>query len=165
MIEPLAIPILMKAVDFLFGEAQKILQERRERRKNQHQASPNESKPVPIANNQPIANSVPKQDIVRKKGVINSKESALMQTVSSSIWHSQEVEVSHLLSLLEIYKRNYYLAQEKYAKWGSALVPQVIIFELEDAENGIATTVKELKAALSIIYGKDIVIPEIDDIS
>ena len=32
MIDPTGLPILLKTLDFLFGEAQKILQERRERR-------------------------------------------------------------------------------------------------------------------------------------
>jgi hypothetical protein len=36
MIEAVGIPILLKAVDFLFEEGRKILQERRERRKAEH---------------------------------------------------------------------------------------------------------------------------------
>ena len=39
MIEVLSAPVLLKAVDFLFGEATKIIQERRDRRKKQEQSS------------------------------------------------------------------------------------------------------------------------------
>ncbi len=35
MIDPIQLPILMKAIDFIFEEGRKILEERRERRKAQ----------------------------------------------------------------------------------------------------------------------------------
>ena len=34
MIDPTQLPILLKAIDFVFDEGRKILEERRERRKN-----------------------------------------------------------------------------------------------------------------------------------
>jgi len=47
MLETVTIPILLKAVEFLFGEGSKILQERRERRRKQ-QVSQQKRSDVPL---------------------------------------------------------------------------------------------------------------------
>ena len=39
-LEPVAVPILMQAIDFLFGEAKKILEERRAARQQARHAQP-----------------------------------------------------------------------------------------------------------------------------
>lgn len=44
MIDPTTIPILLKTLDFLFGEGSKILEERRERRKSQQEEKPKTEK-------------------------------------------------------------------------------------------------------------------------
>jgi hypothetical protein len=66
------------------------------------------------------------------------------------------LEVQHLVKLLETYSRNYHLASEQYAKWGSALVPPIIVHNMNEAENAVAETLKRLEAVLSKVYKKDI---------
>ena len=122
MIETLQIPILLKAIDFIFEEGRKILEERRERRKNDNSSkseSPEPEKTDPAA--------VQKQTEV--------KQDLLASKIDENIWQNHEQEVQHLVRLLETYSRNYYIAKEQYAKWGSALVPPIIMHNLTEAED------------------------------
>lgn len=137
MADPIAVPVLMKALDFLFGEAAKILQERRERRRSKDAS---------------VMQSIP-------QGAIVSKEEALAVSIDDTRWSNVEKEVEHLLSLLEIYKANYYLAKEQYAKFGGAMVPPIIMHNLQEAEDGISETVSKLERLLEEIYGRRIVVP------
>lgn len=150
MLETIAIPILLKAVEFLFGEGSKILEERRERRKTQQVNEKGKSE-----------TPAPPTDTPKGTDAIRSKEAALSHPVAETAWAESEAKVRHLLSLLEIYTKNYYLAKEEYAKWGSALVPPIIVHNLTEAEDGIATTTRELQAILSKAYGKQVVAPEV----
>jgi hypothetical protein len=58
--------------------------------------------------------------------------------------------------LLETYSRNYHLASEQYAKWGSALVPPIIVNNMTEAENSMLATIQRLETVLSKVYKKDI---------
>ncbi|MBV7326707.1 hypothetical protein KFU94_00315 [Chloroflexi bacterium TSY] len=147
MFETIAIPALLKAVDFIFDEAGKILEERRERRKtNAHQ----EAQSIDQLNS-----SIDSED------TIYSKNLALQHSISESIWNDTQSDLQHLMKMLEIHKKNYYLAKEQYAKWGSALVPPIIVSNLSEAEDDIAGTTKKLLEVLSRVYGKEVIIPEI----
>jgi hypothetical protein len=158
MIEAAAIPILLKAVDFLFGEGSKILEERKERRLAQKQAEKTDSSTL-----EPIPD-IPPQKAPDQIGIspIQTKVDSLQQKVDQATWVAHQVEVQHLLSLLEIYSRNYHLAKEQYAKWGTALVPPIIVNNLEEAENNAADTINKLQAALKVIYGKAIIPPGLE---
>lgn len=151
MIEAVGIPILLKAVDFLFEEGNKILQERREHRK----AEPD----VKIAKPETTEKSPPFE--VKVSDVIDTKEVALSQKISESVWFNSEANIKHLMSLLEIYNRNYYHAKEQYAKWGSALVPPVIVNNLTEAEDAMVETMKALQVELSKVYGKKVILKEV----
>lgn len=149
MIDPMQLPILMKAIDFVFEEGHKILEERRERRKMQGD-SPKEEPPAPVVESptppvqQPQANNEEvKQDLLTSK-------------IDEILWQNHEAEVQHLVRLLETYSRNYYLAKEQYAKWGSALVPPIILSNMTEAENSMLGTIKQLETTLSAVYKKDI---------
>ena len=113
MIEVIAIPILMKAIDFLFDEGHKIFQERRERRKLvEDPQKPNQDSQISLDPNR-----------VGKTDVIQSKEEALAIPIDEVTWKHLEGKVKHLMSLLNIYTKNYYLAREQYAKWGLLWFP------------------------------------------
>jgi hypothetical protein len=136
-------PILVKAIDFLF-------QERKERK----EASKKNTTPVPkVKTGLSTRNSVSTE-------TISTKEAALSQQVSEAAWKNSEAKVKHLMSLLEIQTRNYYLAKEQYSKWGSALVPPIIVNNLSEAENEVAETTRNLESELSEIFGKPVVINE-----
>jgi len=145
MLDPTALPVLLKALDFLFGEGSKIMQERRERRKAQEK---------PLKPTEVVTTATSSQD--RKDSSIRSRDEALKLKITQVAWASSEEQISHLLSLKEIYTRNYHLAKEQYALFGNALVPQVIIHNLNEAENGIESTMNELKVIVEKLYNKEL---------
>lgn len=146
MIETIQIPLLLKAIDFVFEEGRKILEERRERRKLDAQAQTTAT-PEPATETPPSENVQEREEI--KQGLLNSK-------IDEIRWRNHEQEIQHLVKLLETYSRNYHLASEQYAKWGSALVPPVIVHNMTEAENSIVETLKKLEDVLSKVYEKDI---------
>jgi hypothetical protein len=89
-----------------------------------------------------------------------TKQDLLAAKIEPGRWQDHEQEVQHLVRLLETYSRNYHLAQEQYAKWGSALVPPIIMHNLTEAENSMLGTIKQLEAVLSKVYKKDIQVAE-----
>jgi hypothetical protein len=145
MIETIQIPLLLKAIDFVFEEGRKILEERRERRKTESLAQ-NSGTPEPDSENAPAQ--------VQERNAI--KQDLLSAKINEILWQNHELEVTHLVKLLETYSRNYHLASEQYAKWGSALVPPIILHNMSEAENSMVETIKKLEDVLSKVYEKDI---------
>ena len=145
MLDPIQIPILLKAIDFVFDEVRKILEERRERRK-MNMPAPGSETPQPAAEPTP---SDAQESAEIKQDLLTSK-------IDKILWQDHELEVQHLVRLLETYSRNYHLASEQYAKWGSALVPPIIVHNMTEAENSMVETLKKLEAVLSKVYEKDI---------
>jgi len=144
VIDPTQLPILLKAIDFIFDEGRKILEERRERRKKQDGVPKDEEEPSKeITLAEPEKASAIKQDLLTSK-------------VDELLWHTHEQEVQHQVRLLEIYSRNYHLASEQYAKWGDALVPPIIVNNLRESENSMIETLKRLETVLSKVYQKDL---------
>jgi hypothetical protein len=146
MIESIQIPLLLKAIDFVFDEGRKILAERRERRMAENgvtkadETKAEEKEVIPLE---------PEKAIEIKKDLIASK-------IDELLWQSNEAEVKHLVALLETYSRNYQIAKEQYAKWGSALVPPIIVHNMVEAENSMVDTLKKLETVLSKVYKKEI---------
>lgn len=145
MIDPTQLPILMKAIDFVFEEGRKILEERRERRRTQ------ENPPKEVQ--QEPAEQVAVLEAQEKDQI---KHDLLASKIDEILWKNHEAEVQHLVRLLETYSRNYQLAKEQYAKWGSALVPPIIVNNMNEAEASMLQTIKQLEITLSKVYEKDI---------
>ena len=143
MLDPIHIPILLKAIDFVFDEGRKILEERRDRRK-QSESAPTSATP---AAEPPPVETQEHEEI---------KQELLTSKIDEILWKNHELEVQHLVRLLETYSRNYHLAREQYAKWGDALVPPIIVHNMTEAENSMVTTLKKLEDVLSKVYKKDI---------
>lgn len=145
MIDPTQLPFLLKAIDFVFDEGHKILEERRERRRQNDNpatsATQEESKDLILP--EPEKAKELKQDLLSSK-------------IDDILWQNHEIEIQHLVRLLETYSRNYYLSKEQYAKWGSALVPPIILSNLNEAENAMLETIRKLEALLSQVYQKDV---------
>jgi hypothetical protein len=150
MIDPVQLPLLLKAIDFVFEEGRKILEERRERRKLNDQASaaapPKSEEPEP-ANELVLAGSDQGEGI---------KQELLSSKVDELLWQNHQLEIQHLVKLMETYSRNYHLASEQYAKWGSALVPPIIVHNMQEAENAMLETLKQLEVVLAKVYKKDL---------
>lgn len=145
MLETVQLPLMLKAIDFLFDEGRKIMAERRERRLAENTAPKTET---PQAEKE-IIPLEPEKAIEIKNDLISSK-------IDELLWQNHEADVKHLVALLETYSRNYQLAKEQYAKWGSALVPPIIMHNMVEAENSMMDTLKKLEAVLSKVYKKDI---------
>jgi len=145
MIDPTQLPILLKAIDFVFEEGRKILEERRERRKMQDQPPKSEEKSSP-------GDVVP----LEPEKALEIKQDLLASKVDDILWHNHEQELQHLVRLLDTYSSNYYLSREQYAKWGDALVPPIIVNNLRDAEKSMIETIKRLEVVLSKIYQKEL---------
>jgi hypothetical protein len=145
MIDPTQLPILLKAIDFVFEEGRKILEERRERRKKQDQPPISEEK----SSSHEIVPMEPERAVEIKQDLLASK-------VDEILWHNNEQELQHLVRLYDTYSRNYYLAREQHAKWGDALVPSIIVNNLKDSENSMIETIQRMETVLSKIYKKDI---------
>lgn len=146
MLETLQIPILLKAIDFIFEEGRKILEERRERRKTQQS--------LPKDDTQETTEAAAAPDVQEQAEL---KQGLLASKVDEVRWQNHEAEVQHLVRLLETYTRNYQLSKEQYAKWGSALVPPIIVSNLTEAENAVLETLQKLEDTLSKVYEKDII--------
>jgi hypothetical protein len=145
MIDPTQLPILLKAIDFVFDEGRKILEERRERRKNGDSTQTS-------APQEPAHETTPAEI----QQASETKQDLLASKIDEILWQDHELEVKHLVKLLETYSRNYHLASEQYAKWGDALVPPIIVHNMTEAENAMVKTIKQLETVLSKVYKKDI---------
>jgi len=145
MIDAIQLPILMKAIDFVFDEGRKILEERRERRKNGDPTQTSEPE-------EPAEETTPTE--IQPKN--ETKQDLLASKIDEILWQNHELEIKHLVKLLETYSRNYHIASEQYSKWGSALVPPIIVHNMTEAENSVLETTKRLETVLSKVYKKDI---------
>ncbi len=153
MLDAIELPILLKAIDFVFEEGRKILAERRERRMAKDVPAPAEEKPAEAEPAVPVVLSESKGAMEAKA---ESKEELLSVKVDESLWRNYEAEVQHLVRLLQTYSQNYQIAKEQYAKWGSALVPPIVVHNMTEAEDAMIETVKQLEALLSKVYQKNI---------
>ena len=145
MIDPVQLPLLLKAIDFVFEEGRKILEERRERRKVSALPSKGEESGT-------AKEPAPPEPEVEKE----IKQELLSSKVDELLWQNHQLEIQHLVKLMETYSRNYHLAREQYAKWGDALVPPIIVHNVQEAENGMVETIKQLETVLAKVYKKDI---------
>ena len=147
MLDPYQLPVLLKAIDFVFDEGRKILEERRERRKMTDTAQNSEDQ-EPVKDI-PAPAPEPEKEVETKQDLLSSR-------IDEILWQSHELDVKHLVKLLETYSGNYRLAREQYANWGSELVPSIIVHRMTDAENSMLDTIKQLEVILSKVYKKDI---------
>ena len=145
MIDPIQLPILMKAIDFVFDEGRKILEERRERRKTQDTSVKGEKE-----------ESVKEITILELEKGNEIKQDLLASKVDEILWQNHELEIQHLVKMLEKHTKFYYMIKEQSAQWGSALVPPVIMLQIEERENLIMETRKQLEIVLSKVYKKSI---------
>ena len=145
MIDPIQLPILMKAIDFVFDEGRKILEERRERRKLSDTSSKSEDQE---SAKEPALPEPEKANVI--------KQDLLTSKIDELLWQTHKDELESLVKQLESHSTNYHLAREQYAKWGSELVPAIVVHRMTDAENRMIETKKELENILSKVYKKDI---------
>jgi len=145
MIDPVQLPILMKAIDFVFEEGRKILEERRERRKI-NDASPDGKDQEPAKETIPF-------EVQESKEV---KQDLLASKIDEMLWKIHEREVESLVKQLEKHTQNYYTLKEQFAEFGSAYAPPHIMSQMREREDFIIETRKRLESVLSKIYKIDL---------
>ncbi len=154
MIETIAVPILIKAVEFLFDESKKVLEERRKRRdveigkQQTTEISDKEKKTVEAPYDNPGSMTDARTDLLSSK-------------LDLDLLKVHEKDLTHLLELCEIYKSNLYITREKYARFGRDYAPPHLLHELKEYENDFLDTVQKLRKILVKIYGKEIMAPEL----
>jgi len=145
MLDPVQLPILMKAIDFVFDEGRKILEERRERRKM-------ETSLPQIEVSQEVQETIP----LESEKATEIKQDLATSKIDEKMWQTYEWEVEKLVGLLEIHTKNYYHYKQQYAKWGSDLAPAKLMHNITDEENLLIETRKRLEVVLSKVYKKEI---------
>ena len=153
MLDPIQIPILLKAIDFVFDEGPKLLEERRERQKTSAAGAASAASASTQTGHAPEPSESTSAETQESSEI---KQDLLTSRIEEILWKNHEAEVQHLVRLLETYSRNYHLASEQYAKWGDALVPPIVVHNMTQAENSMAETLKKLEGVLSKVYKKDI---------
>lgn len=153
MLDPIQIPILLKAIDFVFDEGHKLLEERRERQKTSAAGAASAASASTQTGHAPEPSESTSAETQESSEI---KQDLLTSRIEEILWKNHEAEVQHLVRLLETYSRNYHLASEQYAKWGDALVPPIVVHNMTQAENSMAETLKKLEGVLSKVYKKDI---------
>jgi len=156
MIEAIAMPVLVKAIDFLFDESKKVLEERRMRRQAELESTIKKDKQKTEQSPTKLTDSIP--SILP----INTKQKAFSTMIDETRWENSEKELMHLLELCEIYKTNLYNANEKYARFGRDYAPPHLLHEIKEAEDGVLSATKRLNKLLSQIYDKEIIVPDLD---
>ena len=86
----------------------------------------------------------------------------LRHEIDRAILERNEAEIRHLLTLQETHTKNYHLAREQYAKWGDALVPPIVVNNLEYEEQALADVMDKLRTKIGEVYGARIAIPGLD---
>jgi hypothetical protein len=145
MIDPVQLPILMKAIDFVFEEGRKILEERREHRKADRATAQ-------------LPSSEPEKELVplEPEKVDEIKQDLISSKVDELLWQNNQREIESLVTQMKKHTENYYTLKEQEAEWGSALVPPVIVSQIRAKENSIIETRQRLEAALSKVYKREI---------
>lgn len=146
MLDPNQLPILLKAIDFVFDEGRKILEERRERRKSEESA--------PDIKEQETAKEIASPPPIQESK--ETKQDLLSAKIEEKLWQDNQKEIEHLVRLLEKHTSNYYTLKEQYAEFGSIMAPPHILSQMKEKENLIIETKKRLEDILSKVYKKDI---------
>ncbi len=125
-IEAIGIPILMKAIDFLFNEAKNIMEERRAAR----QSSKSQAKEPPEI---PLLDQ-PKETVVRRK-------------VSEDLVKRKEQAIQGILTEVEIYQQNYQRLRERIALYGGVkFAPVGDVNQMEAQQDAILEASQRLAA-------------------
>ena len=156
MIETVGIPILLKAVEALFGEGSKFLREIiQERRRLQK-----EGRDDPELSSEPTSSPGDETDV---SDAITSKEDALRQKIQESAWVNMEARIESLTRLLEIYRGSYYKLRELAALHGGPeFSPLIVQHSLDRTKEQIAKIMTEMQDALTEVYGKKVIAPEVE---
>ena len=161
--EVAAVAILTRAIDFLFEQGAEILRFRRERKKGESASTAAPETERPSIPPPPAETSGASSDASESRDVVESRDELMQHEINRAMLERNEGEIQHLLTLQETHTKNYRLAREQYAQWGDALVPPIIVNNLEHEEQALTKVMNELKEKVGEVYGTRIEIPELEE--
>lgn len=129
------VPIVTSSLEFLYDVGRGLLADIRARHEKQ---SPNEPSNIERAS-------------FLEKALETKKEVRLKQQVNELGLQQRKEEIEHLIRLSNIYSKNYHAAKEKAALWGPGLTPQILLHELENAEENLFETLNKLKTEVDAV--------------
>ena len=128
MIEVTTVIVLTNAIELLYDQAAKILLDRQ-----QHKQSSSAHAGL---------------ELLR---IIPNQTDALQASVRQTSWVEYEAEVKHLVALLGIQSRNYWMAKEQHERWSGSAIPQIVVSNLEEAGIAVAQSVTRLDMILTAL--------------
>ena len=142
-LETIAAVALTKAVDFLFDQAGKLMEERRENRKK---AGESDEAPAALTPSPPT-----------------TKEEVQSWQPQKVMLKDTPQEIEHALRMLETYRRNKRNIDAAIAAYGSfTLAPRINQNELLETENNIKDWSQKLKGLVEQAYGRKIMLIGLD---
>jgi len=134
--DPLSVSIIVKAVDFLFDQASKILQERR-----------NTSRGAVSKENNP------------KSDIPTTEKSFILNSITSDI---NTREIQHCLKLIDMYTKNVHAYEIQIAiKGGEVLAPHLVAI-LEIEREKLQENIYKLKGLLEKATNRKIILPGLE---
>jgi hypothetical protein len=138
LVEALLVPVIKKAVDFLFDEGREVLKAHLDRRDTAGKPADNEISP-PQQSNATGVFAMTKDDALRKK-------------IDQAAIGRHKEELDHLLRIQEIQSRNYHLAKEQEAVWGRELMPPIILSRVVSSEKELSETTARIRGVIDAVY-------------
>jgi hypothetical protein len=144
-IEAAAIPLLVKAVDFLMDEGRKYLVDRKNRKIAKKGSSPHPAEVVNKENEQ----------------VSKLHDDLLQETVDEMLFETNRKDIESCMQRIEIHSETLRLLKDQKARSGPLGVDPKIHHSINATEQELEETMKELQKTVSKVYGKRIQIPEL----
>jgi len=143
--DPVSLMILTQTVGFLFGEAGKLLEERRAARKER-----GEKDEAKVSNNE---SSLDHTETISSPDKLNSLKPNTLQL------QDMRDEMEHCLSLIHQYRENKRLLETQAAQYGGfASAPLITQNQIKHAEQEIYNNCQKLKRLVEEVYNREIII-------
>jgi hypothetical protein len=146
--DTVAVPILMQTVEFLFGEASKILAERREKRKTPKDVVAEQS-----------ASTIPPGELEQP----TNKQDLIAANIIPEILRDKQSEIEHLNNVLRRQTKNYYILEQQIAGFTEMEAPVHKIAQRDDVVENMKKTMRQLEAILGSVYGRKVKITDLDE--
>jgi hypothetical protein len=149
-LEPIAVAALTKAIDFLFGEAGKLMEERRLARKNRGDEQSDSGSDISAKTKKDTKAIASKEDIKN----LEPKELHLRDIPQ---------EVKHYLDLIHARRQNRrQLEQQATAYGGFTYAPLIVQNQIRSSEQEIYENCRKLKRLVEEAYGYKIIVNGLD---
>ncbi len=142
-LEPIGLAVLTKAVDFLFNEASKFMQERRERRSLEQ-------------------NRISSKEADKTTG-FTKREELLSWEPNELFLQDTYLEIEHCLDQIQQYRKNRRMLEKQVAMYGGVvLAPIAVQNQLNNVERELESSCQKLRRLVEETYGQEIRIPGLD---